>query len=251
MEWSNKDLPSLPGAHVEGSSKDLPSLPGAHVEGSYKDLPSLPGAPVEGSYKDLPSLPGAHVEGSSKDLPSLQGVYEEWVRLSKLGSSDVCAAMSSVGCPLTIEQIAAAQQESEEISSTIRYIESNHPVTADIFKKVREQLVVEGGILWRCVKLPVDGSVRPSVTVFPNGERGGLTRVRRGSSIELHGLATGHPLPFVTWRRASGKPLPPGRHLIANGKLTIMDTQVPEDVDEYLATATNTQGSDSTSRYCK
>ena len=104
------------------------------------------------------------------------------MRLSKLGSSDVCAAISSVGCPLTIEQIAAAQQESEEISSTIRHIESNHPVTADIFKKVRDQLVVEGGIFWRCVKLPLDGIV--VVPVIPE-------RMQSGVVAAIH-TSTGH-----------------------------------------------------------
>ncbi|XP_065183756.1 uncharacterized protein LOC135814552 [Sycon ciliatum] len=93
------------------------------------------------------------------------------------------------------------------------------------------------------------GQVRPTVHVLPGGDYGGLVRLRPGQSVELTGLATGHPQPFITWKRASGKALPRNRHRIANGKLEITNVVIPDDIDEYVCTATNPLSSSQESRF--
>lgn len=92
---------------------------------------------------------------------------------------------------------------------------------------------------------------KPTITVYPQGSNGGLVRVRRGGTIEMNCMATGHPLPYLNWRRSSGQRLPAGRHQLQGGKLIITDVRIPDDVDQYECTATNTAGTASETRYGK
>ena len=97
----------------------------------------------------------------------LTRVLQDWIKYAKsLEPVDtVAAACLSVVGPVTLEQIGREQKACAEISNAIAQLEAGNSVTSPQFQKVTRQLSVENGVLYRNVKLPIEGEV--SVPVIP------------------------------------------------------------------------------------
>ena len=70
------------------------------------------------------------------------------------------AAVSSLSlpCPVSHDDIVAAQSDDATIQSIIDQLQNDMPIPEDI-RNVRQQLVVKNGVLFRCVKLTIEGVV--------------------------------------------------------------------------------------------
>ena len=66
------------------------------------------------------------------------------------------------------------------IQDLVKRLESDRPVTVAEFKNVQRQLVMEDGMVMRCVKLPVDGEV--SVPVVPSSLRDRVVAIAHETS---------------------------------------------------------------------
>ena len=98
----------------------------------------------------------------------LTRVPDVWVKYCKRvrDSASVVGAVSSqpagiVG-PVTLRDIQTAQLTDDQIQAVIRQLEHDLPIE-ELFTKVRSQLVVEDSMLWRSVKLPIEGVVQVPV----------------------------------------------------------------------------------------
>ena len=73
------------------------------------------------------------------------------------------AAVSSLSlpCPVSHDDIVAAQSDDATILSIIDQLQNDMPISEDL-RNVRQQLVVKNGVLFRCVKLSIEGVVTVS-----------------------------------------------------------------------------------------
>ena len=96
----------------------------------------------------------------------------DWVKRFKARyAADVaCASRQCVVGPVSLEQIARAQEDCPDIVETIRELQCDLPVTSTAFKMVRDQLILQNDVLMRSVKLRLDGTV--VVPVVPDTLRG-------------------------------------------------------------------------------
>ena len=105
----------------------------------------------------------------------LTRVPQPWTQYAKSlrkEEADVTATALTVSGPVTLEQIAVAQRRCANICQAKDQLAEGKPVTVDCFKKVNGQLLLEEGVLYRSVKLPVDGEV--AVPVIPESLQGQL-----------------------------------------------------------------------------
>ena len=90
----------------------------------------------------------------------------DWIKYAKtLAPTGVVAACLSVVDPITLAQIRAGQKVDPTIQAAVAQLECLELVSVAEFIKVRDQLLVDDGMLVRSIKLPIDGLV--SVPVIP------------------------------------------------------------------------------------
>ena len=80
---------------------------------------------------------------------------------SSLRTSDAAAVtqpLTVIG-PVSVDRVREAQRSCPAVSNVIKQLESDTAVTVSEFKKVCDQLVMEGDLLCRNVKLPLEGTV--------------------------------------------------------------------------------------------
>lgn len=116
---------------------------------------------------DLVSVTGMSVSvewvASQENLAdALTRVPDSWVRSYKTTQQDESVTATTISVvsngPFSIEQIAAAQQADPVVRTVISQLANDIPVVP-AYAKVRSQLVVEHGVLYRSVKLPIEGIV--------------------------------------------------------------------------------------------
>ncbi|XP_065195653.1 uncharacterized protein LOC135827058 [Sycon ciliatum] len=96
----------------------------------------------------------------------LTRVPTDWIKYAKaLAPTDVVAACLSVVGPVTFAQIREGQKVDPTIRAAVAQLECGELVSIPEFIKVRDQLLVDDGMLVRSIKLPIDGLV--SVPVIP------------------------------------------------------------------------------------
>ena len=101
------------------------------------------------------------ISSSENKADELTRVPLDWVKRFKARyAADVaCASRQCVVGPVSLEQIARAQEDCPDIVETIRELQCDLPVTSTAFKMVRDQLILQNDVLMRSVKLPLDGTV--------------------------------------------------------------------------------------------
>ena len=107
-------------------------------------------------------------ENKADQLSRVPQPYLDCYKKLKLSvEAPVVAAVASISIvgPVTLVEIQDAQMTCPVIQDLVKSLESDCPVTVAEFKNVQSQLVMEDGMVMRCVKLPVDGEV--SVPVIP------------------------------------------------------------------------------------
>ena len=103
----------------------------------------------------------------------LTRVPQKWTHYAKtLLKNDVAAMALTVIGPVTLEQVSVAQQQCADVRQAIAQVEKGEPVTVECYKKIGGQLLVDKGMLYRSVKLPVEGGV--AVPVIPESLQGQL-----------------------------------------------------------------------------
>ena len=89
-------------------------------------------------------------------------VPSSWVRCGKMllaqTAPSVTAAVVTVG-PFSLDRVSAAQNADPRIVSTRQQVIDGDPVTDPVFVKMKSQLVVHDGMLFRSVKLPPNDAV--------------------------------------------------------------------------------------------
>ena len=99
----------------------------------------------------------------------LTRVPSEWLKCQKVAAKETAVGAATVPAvvgPVSREEIARGQLVDADIASATELIEAGTPeLIAGPFKKVSKQLVINGGVLCRSVKLPVEGVV--AVPVVP------------------------------------------------------------------------------------
>ena len=103
------------------------------------------------------------VPSAENHADRLTRVPAELMKLaSSLRTSDAAAAVTqplTVIGPVSVDRVREAQRSCPVVSNVIKQLESDTAVTVSEFKKVRDQLVMEGDLLCRNVKLPLEGTV--------------------------------------------------------------------------------------------
>lgn len=75
-------------------------------------------------------------------------------------------SLPSLSCAfISLEQVISAQQDDTVIQSIVTELSSGKPVSADLYKKVQNQLVLVDGLVYRSIRDPIDGEV--SVPLLP------------------------------------------------------------------------------------
>ena len=99
----------------------------------------------------------------------LTRVPSEWLKCQRAAAKETAVGAATVPAvvgPVSREEIARGQLVDADIASATELVEAGTPeLIAGPFKKVSKQLVVNGGVLCRSVKLPVEGVV--AVPVIP------------------------------------------------------------------------------------
>ena len=73
--------------------------------------------------------------------------------------TDVCAAAhAAIPGPVSFEVFVSTQASDPTVQQLMKCLKDDLPVQAE-YKNVRSQLVVRSGVLYRSVKLPIEGSI--------------------------------------------------------------------------------------------